>query len=61
LKDNEFHAIIDNNSKVPDCKAVLKKPAGVAASRTLWIEGGDDDATGISTFSPISADNESMV
>ena len=60
LKDNEFHAIIDNNSKVPDCKAVLKKPAGVAASRTLWIEGGDDDATGISTFSPISADNESV-
>lgn len=26
LKDNEFHSILNNSSKVPACKAVLKKP-----------------------------------
>lgn len=46
LKNNEFHAILDNGSKVPACKAVLKKPAGVAASRSLGIEDGG--TTGIS-------------
>ena len=55
LYDNEFHYILDNTSRVPACKAVLKKPAGVAASRSLGITG-NDGATGISR---IEADDES--
>ena len=48
LKDNEFHAIdADINSAVPACKAVLKKPASVFASRTLGIVG--DGTTSISS------------
>ena len=47
LYDDEFRAIQDNTSTVPACKAVLKKPAGVAASRSLGI-GHADGTTGIS-------------
>lgn len=46
LKDNEFHPILANDSKVPACKAVLKKPTGVSGSRTIGIDE-DDDATRI--------------
>jgi hypothetical protein len=41
LYNNEFHSILDNASKVPACKAVLKRPAGVSATRGLTIVGGD--------------------
>lgn len=37
LMNNEFHPILDNSSKVSSCKAVLKKPSGVSATRTLDI------------------------
>ena len=47
LYNAEFRAIQDNTSTVPACKAVLKKPAGVAASRSLGI-GHADGTTGIS-------------
>jgi hypothetical protein len=46
LKDNEFNPILANDSKVPACKAVLKKPTGVSGSRTIGIDE-DDDATRI--------------
>ena len=49
LKNNEFHAILDNASKVPACKAVLHKPAGVSASRSMGIN--EDGTTGISRIS----------
>lgn len=46
LSNNMFNAIDANSTnKVPACKAVLKKPAGVAATRSLGI--GDGDTTGI--------------
>ena len=46
LSNNKFNAIdATSANKVPACKAVLKKPAGVAATRSLSI--GDDDTTGI--------------
>ena len=48
LYNNEFRAIISNNSKVPACKAVLHKPAGVSASRSLDID--EDETTGIRHF-----------
>ena len=48
LKDNEFHAIDAGiNSAVPACKAVLKKPHNVFASRTLGFLG--DGTTAISS------------
>ena len=37
LVNNEFHAILDNASQVPACKAVLKKPATAAGARKLNI------------------------
>ena len=49
LKNNEFHAILDNASKVPACKAVLHKPAGVSASRSMGIN--ENGTTGISRIS----------
>ena len=49
LKDNEFHPIIDNSSKVPACKAVLKLSLTVAGTRGFIIE--EDDTTGISGVS----------
>ena len=49
LFNNEFREILANDSKVPACKAVLRKPAGVSASRSLGISDG---TTGI-----ISIDN----
>ena len=51
LVDNEFHPIIDNSSEVPACKAVLKLPTMVAASRGLIIVGNNDGTTGISGVS----------
>ena len=51
LKNNEFHAIDPGiSSAVPACKAVLKKPAGVAATRTLGIDGGD----GTTNLAPVN-------
>ena len=48
LKDNEFHAIDAGiNSAVPACKAVLKKPHNVFATRTLGVMG--DETTAISS------------
>ena len=47
LKDGEFHKIVDNSSKMPAGKAVLRIPDGLSATRSLVIVGGDDDATGI--------------
>ena len=51
LVGNEFHPIIDNSSEVPACKAVLKLPTMVAASRGLIIVGNNDGTTGISGVS----------
>ena len=46
LSNNQFVAIdATSENKVPACKAVLKKPAGVAATRSLTI--GDGNTTGI--------------
>ena len=46
LSSNQFIAIdATSENKVPACKAVLKKPAGVAATRSLTI--GDGNTTGI--------------
>ena len=56
LYNNEFHSILDNASKVPACLAVLHKPAGVSASRSLDID--EDDTTGLSR---ISLDDDSAV
>ena len=56
MYENEFHAIEDNSSKVPACKAVLKKPAGVSATRTLGI--GGDGTTGISRIETEDSDTE---
>lgn len=55
LKDNEFHEILDNDSKVPVGKAVLKKPAGVSATRTLSISNGD----GSTNITPVEKDEYS--
>ena len=59
LKDNQFHSILDNGSKVPACKAVLKKPAGVFASRSLSITGAEG-TTGISSVDNEISDTESI-
>ena len=48
LYNNEFRAILDNSSTVPECRAVLHKPAGVSASRSLDID--EDDTMGIRLF-----------
>ena len=58
LKDNEFHAIDAGiNSAVPACKAVLKKPHNVFASRTLGFLG--DGTTAISSaLSPSAQEND---
>ena len=56
MYENEFHAIEANSSKVPACKAVLKKPAGVSATRTLGI--GGDGTTGISRIEAEDNDTE---
>jgi len=57
LKDNEFHAIDAGiNSAVPACKAVLKKPDGVFASRIMGFMG--DGTTAISSaLSPSVLEN----
>jgi hypothetical protein len=60
LKDNEFHSILDNNSEVPVGKAVLKKPAGVAATRSLTIVGGGEGTTGIRNFAPALSEGEGV-
>jgi len=49
LKDGCFHTVLDNASEVPACKAVLRKPAGQSASRSLGLEG--DDTTGVPSVS----------
>jgi len=46
LKNNEFHSILDNDSKVPAGKAVLK--VNVAAARVLAIMGAG--VTGIKSL-----------
>ena len=48
LNNNAFHAILQSDTKVPACLAVLRKPAAPAAARLSIIEGGD--ATGISSI-----------
>jgi hypothetical protein len=40
LKNGQFCAIEDKDSKTPACKAVLKKPAGAALARVLNIVAG---------------------
>lgn len=56
LSNNLFNAIdATSTNKVPACKAVLKKPAGVAATRSLGI--GDGDTTGIDKVE-IGAEND---
>ena len=45
LKDNEFHPILANDSKVPACKAVLHWAS--SAKTRLVIIGGDDVKTAI--------------
>jgi hypothetical protein len=58
LKDNEFHAIDAGiNSAVPACKAVLKKPAGKFATRTLEIVGDGTTAISSTTLSPSDQGN----
>lgn len=47
LKNNEFYAIADDDSKVPACKAVLRVPSNVSAARLLTICVGDGDTTGL--------------
>ena len=48
LKNNRFKAIEENDSKVPACKAVLKKPDGMNLARVLNIDLGEA-VTGIAT------------
>ena len=47
LKNNEFYAIADDDSKVPACKAVLRVPSNVSAARLLTICVGNGDTTGL--------------
>lgn len=58
LKDNEFHEILDNTSKVPACKAVLKKPTGISLSRSLGI--GEDGTTYIENVMMDGSDDSKM-
>ena len=48
LKNNEFHPILDNDSKTNVGKAILKVPTGVSAARVFRIDGDDDVKTTIS-------------
>ena len=55
LYNNEFRAILDNSSTVPECRAVLHKPAGVSASRSLDID--EDETTAIRLFYALPDDD----
>ncbi len=57
LKNGQFCAIEDNDSKTPACKAVLKKPAGAALARVLNIVAGSG-VTGLDAVIDTTADNE---
>ena len=57
LKNNEFHAILNNDSEVSACKAVLRKPATAAARLRIMVA---EEATGINAigqFDDLQSDN----
>ena len=58
LYNNEFRAINNNDEKVPACKAVLRKPAGVNAASSLGITEGNGSTNIDATMSDNDTKNE---
>ena len=51
LKNDGFHPILPNTSKVPATRAVLRRTSGMAKARIIGIKGGHHDDTGIVSVS----------
>ena len=59
LKNGEFHAISNDNSKVPACKAVFQLADGQKAPQRMAISY-DDETMGISSLTPTLSEGEGV-
>jgi len=55
LKDGEFHVIIANDSKVPACKAVLRKSAGVGVAKVTVASAIDPSVSAVLTVTVVGS------